>query len=755
MRDWRGITIVVCLLLFSSLSGFLDLTSQEASAYTMHSPISIDGDGNFLAVNGVTGGTGTASDPYIIEGWEIVTSYAGISISNTQAHFIIRDVYVHKDVSYYFGISFDNAANGRIYNVTVDDTEFGIKLYNSRNNSVSRNTLINADWAILLDGSHDNYISNNTFLGYSQVCILLGDSNNNSVTNNTISSHHKGVALERANYNIISHNTISYTSWNIITVDSIYNTFSYNSVFEAEWCIEVHDWDFAQSHNTFSHNEIFDCGWGLHIWGMHGGNISNNTVTNNSYGVIVDGSDRNDVYGNTFYDNWLGLQITQHADQNRIVRNDLASNSKGIRTEESDSNIIYHNNFIHNDDQASDYTGTNDWDNGYPSGGNYWSDYTGPDDCSGPFQDVCPDSDGIGDVAYITGVLDKYPLIGMVGSGDTDPPSVSITIPTDGQTFAATPITATGTASDLGGSGLQRVKVRLNYDIWTNAEGTSSWSTSLNLIPGSNVIEARAWDAAGNPSPIVSVTAIHILPENDPPDASFTVTPTSGNVTTTFTFNASSTSDPEDSASVLEIRWDWEDDGSWDTSWATSKVAQHQYTNPGTYAARLEVRDTGGLTDNTLKQVTVSPVPNMPPLCRIDTPSSGATVSGLSTIAGEASDSDGTVGIVEVEIDDGGWTQVSGTISWTYEWDTTTLTNGGHTIYARSYDGMDYSSVVSVTITIENAPQEEPEDIWLWIAVGVMIVVVVLLVFSLLGRRKKDSVREEPTHEPVEEDSEN
>jgi len=36
------------------------------------------------------------------------------------------------------------------------------------------------------------------------------------------------------------------------------------------------------------------------------------------------------------------------------------------------------------------------WDNGYPSGGYYWSDYNGTDSYSGPYQDLTG-SDGIGD----------------------------------------------------------------------------------------------------------------------------------------------------------------------------------------------------------------------------------------------------------------------------------------------------------------------------------------------------------------------
>ena len=45
----------------------------------------------------------------------------------------------------------------------------------------------------------------------------------------------------------------------------------------------------------------------------------------------------------------------------------------------------------------------NVWDDGYPSGGNYWSDYTGTD----------ADGDGIGDTTYIIDTTneDRYPLM--------------------------------------------------------------------------------------------------------------------------------------------------------------------------------------------------------------------------------------------------------------------------------------------------------------------------------------------------------
>jgi nitrous oxidase accessory protein NosD len=54
----------------------------------------------------------------------------------------------------------------------------------------------------------------------------------------------------------------------------------------------------------------------------------------------------------------------------------------------------------------------NTWDAGYPSGGNYWSDYTGLDLYSGPYQNLTG-SDGIGDSVYRIDAdnIDRYPLM--------------------------------------------------------------------------------------------------------------------------------------------------------------------------------------------------------------------------------------------------------------------------------------------------------------------------------------------------------
>ena len=94
--------------------------------------------------------------------------------------------------------------------------------------------------------------------------------------------------------------------------------------------------------------------------------------------------------------------------------------------------------------------------------------------------------------------------------------------------------------------------------------------------------------------------------KNTAPIASFTITPASGGTTASvFTFDASQCTDNEDGTSALEVRWDWNTDGTWDTDYSTTKTATHQYTTAGTYIIKLEVKDSAGLTNATTMTVSI------------------------------------------------------------------------------------------------------------------------------------------------------
>lgn len=62
---------------------------------------------------------------------------------------------------------------------------------------------------------------------------------------------------------------------------------------------------------------------------------------------------------------------------------------------------------------------------------------------------------------------------------------------------------------------------------------------------------------------------------------------------------------PADGTS-LERRWDWEDDGVWDTEWGSLDTARHVYSEAGVHWLRLEVRDCTGATGDTTAPLIVA-----------------------------------------------------------------------------------------------------------------------------------------------------
>ena len=130
-------------------------------------------------------------------------------------------------------------------------------------------------------------------------------------------------------------------------------------------------------------------------------------------GIYITNSNRNKIVDNIITDTQYGINLERSA-RNIIIGNDITANDVGIQflDDYSSNSTIYHNNFINNEIRFDDGVCNNTWDNGYPSGGNYWSDHNPPDIYSGPHQNETG-SDGIGDIPYVIegNNTDRYPLI--------------------------------------------------------------------------------------------------------------------------------------------------------------------------------------------------------------------------------------------------------------------------------------------------------------------------------------------------------
>jgi parallel beta-helix repeat protein len=158
--------------------------------------------------------------------------------------------------------------------------------------------------------------------------------------------------------------------------------------------------------------KTFESGILLDAFSSHN-EISGNKVEDNDYGISCWGySDSNKISGNNITANYLvGIWIVGSSG-NSVSENNIAGNSQyGISLESSSNNSVCHNNFTENADQIYIYDSTNFWDDGYPSGGNFWSDHVGTDNYRGSSQNEAG-SDGICDTSYPIDADNKdyYPL---------------------------------------------------------------------------------------------------------------------------------------------------------------------------------------------------------------------------------------------------------------------------------------------------------------------------------------------------------
>lgn len=167
------VIVIVIVVAVVGVGGYLFLKGEgEEGGLTSHEPIYINGNAGFTPANGVSSGSGTPGDPYIIEGWDIKpkiklshgqVGLSGIQIVGTDAYFIIRNCKVHGDrAENLFGITFYNVKNGKIEKTIIDTNFNGIRLQgqHSENNIIENCVVKNNGMGILLLMASNNVIRN-------------------------------------------------------------------------------------------------------------------------------------------------------------------------------------------------------------------------------------------------------------------------------------------------------------------------------------------------------------------------------------------------------------------------------------------------------------------------------------------------------------------------------------------------------------------------------------------------------------------
>ena len=398
------------------------------------------------------------NDSIVVERDSIVIDGAGYTVKGTGASGSKgidlsgrSNVTIKNMIIRYFwkGICLEHSSNNTISENKVANDSFGIYLSESNNNSLSRNNITANNDGFIVEFSFNNVLRNNNMFdneynfgvhGYDlndvdasntvdgkpiyywvneadravpmdAGCVVLVNSTHITVRNLNLTRNLQGIQLAFTTNSTIAENSIA-NNYDGIRLDySSNNSISGNNITNSSDGIYLVE---SSNDNTILGNNITaNVRYGIMVYGYSNNNsISGNNVANSFDGIYLGGpgGSNNSVSENNITANVrCGIRLYYLSSNNIISGNHITNNQNGIGLEGSSGNMFYHNNFINNIVSSSD--SVNVWDDGYPSGGNYWSNYTGDD----------LDYDGIGDSWHEIDAdnIDHYPLMGMFSSFNT------------------------------------------------------------------------------------------------------------------------------------------------------------------------------------------------------------------------------------------------------------------------------------------------------------------------------------------------
>jgi len=296
----------------------------------------------------------------------------------------------------YYGLISVFCKNSRIWNITAELNVHGIELRESSNLSLERNNLNGniynfgvCGWSLseyIHDIDETNKVNNKSIYYLINKCdeIFLDKDVGYFALINLTSVHVYGVNLSENQQGIL----FAYT-----------NSSSIN-------------------HANLLNNDI-----GIYLFKSFNNTVTINRIAHNERGIMIDSSRNNLILGNNIEENKYGILLFGSCNNtvaaNNITMNTYGAYIYGLWGFPADDNQFFHNNFLFNTWQVDqccyipgEYYPINRWDNGYPSGGNYWSDYNGTDLFGGPYQNETG-SDGIGDTPkdLFWENCDNYPLM--------------------------------------------------------------------------------------------------------------------------------------------------------------------------------------------------------------------------------------------------------------------------------------------------------------------------------------------------------
>ena len=286
---------------------------------------------------------------------------------------------------------------------------------------------------------------------------------------------------------------------------------------------------------------------------------------------------------------------------------------------------------------------------------------------------------------------------------DATAPTVSLSAPANNATLALGNVTITASATDT--SAVNKVDIYIDNALkatLTSAPYTYTWASSL----GAHTIQAKATDAYGN----VGSSALTNVTVTDQTAPSVSLTAPAAGATPGGTISVSASASDNVGVTGVQFKLDGTNLGAEDTtspysiSWNTTTA-----TN-GSHSLTAVARDAAGNT-TTSSAVTVT-VDNAAPTTSITAPTGGASVNGTVAVNVSATDNTGGTGVAKVEFYiDGTLKSTDTTSPYSYSWDTTTISNGTHSLTAKAYDKatpVNIATTAAITVTVNNPDTQAP-----------------------------------------------
>jgi len=328
----RWLAVAMLLILFISI--VLVVINQPIMVQDDRTPsnisrIRIEGDGDFDAEHGVVGGSGTVSDPYLIEGWQIDASVdcwervcAGIIVQNATASFAIENVSVHGGARDN-GIWLSSVKNVQVMSSSITTGGDGIHVAGSTNVTLSGNSLAECDRSIFMSQSHDVLAYANVVSGGAQG-IVIEDSSRISLVGNVLERNRaNGLLFLDVTNSTIEGNMISQTAFRGI---ALFNSFdvivSRNRILRSgEDCFYI-----ASGRRTSAiQNEVSNCTWtGVSVYRSDENVVKGNVVRATPSGVVVSDSSGNVVASNTVTDTQWGITVSSDSQANFVLDNTVS-----------------------------------------------------------------------------------------------------------------------------------------------------------------------------------------------------------------------------------------------------------------------------------------------------------------------------------------------------------------------------------------------------------------------------------------------